>query len=368
MGESPPVLWIVHLLGGVRAAWGDDGQSSPVKVEPDLMSGKSLEFTGSSLGQVIQHCNTLGLQSCGAGLYTNELELKGIVPAQWRTIHYLPNSAWLCYEAQETWSEIAYAARKNQIGRLWDCSARIAYQFTTCISRLQDISNGYASQLQSLVTKKAFPHGSCIENLWTQAVFRSIQAFLAEACILRDYLAEFTAEYVYRAVVRTRITTLAKLVPHLRSGDFSGKLATELRLATDPNGWLAMIGDYRNLVVHSAPLAMAKKHLWVLCQAHYLPTGEGLPSVRFPLPADPAGIMALRRESDYADFSALADRFSGPADVDSSMKDAFHYLHEVLGKLGELATALAHYSPVAPEMPVLTDEDIVGPIEWEISS
>lgn len=366
MAESPQVVWILHLLGGVRAFWGDNGQPSPVQVEPHLMSGKGLEFTASSLGQAIQRCNALGLQSFGAGVYTNGLELKGIVPAQWRTIHYLPNSAWFCYEAQENWSQIAYAARKNQIGRLWDCSARIAYQLTTCISRLQDISDGYATQLRSLVAKK-FPYGSRIENLWTHSVFRSIQAFLAEACILRDYLAEFTAEYVYRAVMRTRITTLAKLVPHLRSGDFSGKLATDLRKATDPNGWLAMIGDYRNLVVHSAPLAMAQKDLWVWCQAHRLPRGERLPYVQFPLPADPAGIMALRRESDYANFSTLADIFSGPAEVDSSMKDAFRYLHEVLGKLGELAAALVHHSPVPPEMPVLTDEDMVGPIEWELS-
>lgn len=364
MLQPQNILWILHLLGGARAVWGDQGKPMPAEVEPRLLSGGTLKFTGTSLPHVMHCCGSLGFQLIGAALFTHEQELKGRLPARWRPIHYMPNSTWLCYDEQQKWSEIAHAAQKNQIGRLWDCSARISYQIGTCIARLQEISDGYAVQLLSLGERKPFPDQSRVVNLWTQSIFRSIQAFFAEACILRDYLAEFTAEYVYRLPREPRITTMAKLLPHLRQINSSDQLTVELKMATETAGWLALLGDYRNLVVHSAPLAMAKKHLWVWCQTHELPDGNKLPSIRIPLPHDPAGIMALRRKTGYDKFSAIADQFLGSTAVDSSMIDALRYSHEVLGKLAELSSALTPYSPAAPEIPVLTDDDIIGTTEW----
>jgi hypothetical protein len=278
----------------------------------------------------------------------------------------MPNSAWLCAEEKDKWSEIAHAAQKRDMGRLWDCSARISYQIETCTARLQDISDRYASQLRSLVEGRRFPNQSRVANLWTQSIFRALQAFLAEACVLRDYLAEFAAANVYAGVTPPGITTLVKLLPFLRKSGLSDVVTDGLKTAAGSDGWLTLLGHYRNLVIHSAPLAMAKKHLWVWCQTHDLPRGEKLPIIRVPLPDDPAGIMALRRKTDYEKFSAIADQFAGEEAVDAGMVDALRYSHEVLGRLGELAALLSHHSPVPPEMPVLTDEDLAGPIEWDV--
>jgi hypothetical protein len=192
-----------------------------------------------------------------------------------------------------------------------------------------------------------------------------LQAFFAEACILRDYLAEFAAAHVYAGLTQPGITTLAKLLPYLRKSALSDVVTEALKTATADDGWLTLLGQYRNLVIHSAPLAMAKQRLWVWCQTHDLPRGEKLPVIRVPLPNDPAAIMARRRKTEYEKFSAIADQFAGEADVEAGMIDALRYSHEVLGKLGELAALLAQHSPVEPEIPVLTDEDLAGPIEWE---
>jgi hypothetical protein len=193
-----------------------------------------------------------------------------------------------------------------------------------------------------------------------------LQAFFAEACVLRDYLAEFAAAHVYTDVTRPGIATLAKLLPYLRKSELSDAVTNGFKTATADDGWLTLLGHYRNLVIHSAPLAMAKKHLWVWCQTHVLPRGQKLPVIRVPLPNDPAGIMGLRSKTDYGKFSAIADQFAGAEAVDVGMVDALRYSHEVLGRLGELAALLSQCSPVPPEMPVLTDEDLAGPIEWDV--
>lgn len=365
MSQPQNVVWIFHLLGGVRAAWADQSKPGPVQIEPRVLSGHTLEFESASFAQVIEGCTKLGFQVIGAARYANERELSGVHAARWRPLHYIPNSAWFCAEEADKWSEIAHAARKREMGRLWDCSARISYQIGTCIARLQDISDRYATQLRSLVERRRFPNQHRVANLWTQSIFRSLQAFLAEACILRDYLAEFAAAYVY-AESQPRITTLAKLLPHLRKSELADAITNDFKTATADGGWLRLLGQYRNLVVHSAPLAMAKKRLWVWCQTHDLPRKQKLPVIRVPLPSDPAAIIALRRNIDYDRFSSIADQFAGEAPVHGEMMDALRYSHEVLGKLGELAALLAQHSPVPPEMPVLTDDDLAGPIEWDV--
>ncbi len=73
---------------------------------------------------------------------------------------------------------------------------------------------------------------------------------------------------------------------------------------------------------------------------------------------------ARGRGNLYEDYSKIVQRFVGAADRESVSKDALEYLHEVLGKMAGVSAMLASSAPVAPEMAVLTDDDIIGPIEW----
>lgn len=303
----------------------------------------------------------------GLTSFTNKLELDGVVPAEWRAVHYQPHNAWLCHDAETAWSQIAYAAGKAKSGRLWDCAARIDYQIESCVRRLQQLSDGYVRQLSTLLARRQFPDGSRINDLWTQSVFLSIQSFLTDASVLRDYLAEFTAAFVFRVAGSPRITTHAGLLKHIKGGTSEPVMTAKLKQISGPGGWLSELGSYRDLIVHSAPLALAQRQLWVWCKSLRMPDGTRLPLVRFPLPPEPAAIMAARSKADYHDFKILSEQFAGPADVNPAMKDALRYAHTVMGELAVLALELASYSPVPPQMPVLTDDDLAGPIEWTTS-
>jgi hypothetical protein len=357
-------IWVLHLFGGARAIWGTDGEAHQVEVQPCVLSGRTLEFPATSIGDVIRKCHRLGIYVFGAAAISHKLEFDGIVPAEWRMVHYRPHKAWICHDAETCWSQIAFQAAKAKSGRLWDCAARISYQIEACVIRVQQLSEGYVTQLNSVLGRNGFNEGARMNDLWTQAIFLRIQSFFTDACILRDYLSEFAAVFIYKLDKGRRVSTLAGLLRNLRRIGCSDVLTQKLQRISQEGEWLAEIGAYRDLITHSAPLALARRQLWFWCKIIKMPCGEELPTVRFPLPENPADIMRARNKSDYANFEVLVAQFAGPAEISPSMKDALRYIHRVLGELASLALDLSQYSPVAPQMPVFTDKDLKGPVTW----
>jgi hypothetical protein len=229
------------------------------------------------------------------------------------------------------------------------------------VLRVREISEGYGTQLNSVLGRNGFQDGSRMNDLWTQAIFLRIQSFFTDACILRDYLSEFAAVFIYKLDNVRRVTSLLKTLKRIGCND---DLTQRLQRISQEGDWLAELGAYRDLITHSAPLALARRQLWFRCKLVELPCGEQLPTVRFPLPKNPAEIVRARNKSDYAKFEMLATQFAGPAEVDSSMKDSLRYIHRVTGELARLALDLSRHSPVAPQMPVLTHDDLKRPIPW----
>jgi len=355
-------MLVFHLLGGLRAL---HAECLPLRIEPGSEQGGSLDVQSQSPLPVIPKLRELGLSVIGVRSLSNRWELDGIIPGEWRTFHTGSTRRWLSFEGRQKWFEIAHAATKQRLGKLWDMAARISYQIEACTCRFEETSDRYAGQLRSLVTRGSFKSGRRFEDLLTQRVFLSIQSFLVDACVLRDFLAEFAAAYVYNEEA-VRITTLSTLIKRVLK-DQSRQDATSIKLrnATAEDGWLTLLGHYRDLVVHSAPLALAKKRLWVRCEVRRLPDGRTLPCVRFPLPIDPRQILRTRSGGDlYEGFSRLVEEFLGPTENDAASKDALEYVHEVFGNLGMLALELMSFSPVPPEIPILTDDDLAGPINW----
>jgi hypothetical protein len=358
------LLWVLHLTGGARATWGQNEKLCPVELSPSLLSGERFDFAASSLGEVLEKCNAMDLQVFGLSPFQHQIEFDGIVPPEWRTVHYAPRPAWLGNAAAVTWSQIAYAAWKGRAGHLWDCAARVSYQIETITVRLRQISDGYGNQLQTLIARRAFSDSHRLDDLWTKPVFLAVQSFLTDACVLRDYLAEFAAAFFYKVVPAKRITKMAELRGFMRREKPKDALTEKLWNACEAGGWLFELGKYRNLVVHAAPLALAQRRLWVWCQAHSLPDGSLLPTVRFPLPPNPAGIVKARDNPDYEDFEKMTKEFAGIAEVSPSLLDALQYAHGVVGDAAELAAELATFSPIQPQMPTLRRTDLGGPLRW----
>jgi hypothetical protein len=220
---------------------------------------------------------------------------------------------------------------------------------------LRQIS-GYGQQIQSLVENGDFEHGRRSADLFTWEGYLSIQSYLVDACVLRDYFAEFVALVLEqrRELVGVRITAMAALCKnYLRKPGAVGPFVEQLKAATAYGGWLHNLGQYRDLVVHAAPLASADRHLYALCQALDLSNGETLPSVKLPIPGDPGAISGKRSNGHFfSDPDMSFARFSYALDDPEGAIDGLQYAHLSFGRLVQLSSNLLVQSPVPPTMPV----------------
>src|SRR4051812_13834135 len=118
-------MMIIHLLGGVRAVHG----SAPSLVfDPAPQSNPSLAVSVQSLQDVFRYLTRSGLTIVGCKTFSHQLEVSGLIPAEWRTFHLHLSPRWLSFEARQKWAQISHAAHKQKIGKLWDLSGRVSYQ------------------------------------------------------------------------------------------------------------------------------------------------------------------------------------------------------------------------------------------------
>jgi hypothetical protein len=174
----------------------------------------------------------------------------------------------------------------------------------------------------------------------------------------------------YRALLLTqsgentfssKITRMGSLKKHLlNKGDLSAPIDQAMNQASDPSRWLHLLGSYRDLVVHYASLAGAGHSLYALCESVPFQDQITLPSIKLPIPSDPDKIVARRVSGAHVeDPEQNYARFLNALKVPSLALDGLRYAHSALGHLATLAQALAAISPVKPEMPVLTEKDIL---------
>jgi hypothetical protein len=73
----------------------------------------------------------------------------------------------------------------------------------------------------------------------------SIQSFLIDACILRDYIAEFAAHFIYVSQTGepiAKVTTMASLKKNILDKTATDPLSISLSEAVDAGGWLNELG------------------------------------------------------------------------------------------------------------------------------
>lgn len=333
-------------------------------VHPATLDGKQPKLHLRNYGSIYRTLETFGLHIVGADFYSHAFEIRGIVLPNWRPHHRKAQAVWTCTETAQTWRNIAYAAFQKRNGKLWDVSSRIAYHLRACNWRLREISESYNNQLNARINAENFEPGQLFEDGYTPLVYLALQTFLIDACILRDYLAEFAASVFSRrfGLNTQKVTTMAGLKKHvLDKITDSDALLENLRRNTDEGGWIQMLGSYRDLVVHSAPLAQAESKLYAVCEAVEISGGKSLPVITCPLPDRPNEIRASRaREEHLEDFETQFYSFVQASKGEIPKRDGMQYAHQVLGFLSELASEFAKISPVRPQAIVLNDTDIVG--------
>jgi hypothetical protein len=320
-----------------------------------------------SYGAVYAALQSLGFRVVGADFYSHVLELDGRTPPGWRSYCRTPKTSWPTEETAQEWRNIANAGFKRKDGLLWDTASRIGHQLRVCDRRLRDVSEAYYNQLQAKVRVGDFKVGARFEDGFTWLVYLALQSFLVDACILRDYLAEFAAEYIYKRVLGVKdlkVTGMAglkkKVLDKLSDPD---AFASTIKTAVGDGGWLNILGNYRDLIIHSAPLAQARAKLFARCEELKVPEGVLMPMLRCPIPDSPGAILSARSTRDhFADFEEQFDAFAKAGAGGTPTIDGMDYASEVLGRLSILAKEIGERSPVAGEMIVFDKSNIIGDV------
>ena len=239
--------------------------SEHVEISPRSLSGAVANFSASSYGGTFAELQSLGLFIIGVDFYTSKSEVAGRFPPEWRAYFPAGVSSWIPEDEAQRWSQTGLAAFERKDGRVWDISIRVSHQMRVCAWRLRQISEAYSQQLQALTLDGAFEPGQRFEDGFTWLGYLAIQAFLVDACVLRDYLMELCSSTIYQQPSH-RITSMGGLLKSkiLNAAGLDDLLASTLRTAANAGGWLHQLGQYRDLTVHSAPLASARERLFAV--------------------------------------------------------------------------------------------------------
>ena len=357
---------VVHLTGGCRAR----NDFDPLLVfEPALASGETLQMNLRAFNSLYAQLNTANLSSIGFDFVTDSTQASGLIPADWRPYHPWSSSIWPCQDEIDRWSQIGYAGSKAKDSKLWDIARRVSHQLRVCAWRLRQISESYREQLHSRTATGEFKAGARFEDGYTWLCYLSIQVFLVDACVLRDYIAEFYSMYACPEpdlISGLHITSMSALKKQaLDKLSSTNQITDELKSATKMGGWLHLLGAYRNLVVHCVPLARSDSSLAALSTELVICGIGSLPAVLLPLPENPSAISKSRASGEHLasldeelSFFVKANRGSIPS------TDGLVYAHECLGNLTKLVWSLQEHAPLKPEIPHFIEDDVGGEIKF----
>ena len=355
---------VVHSAGGIRLI---NEYESIVKIYPHAISGKSASFNTPTYHSLLHKIEEIALPIIGVNFYTYSEQFEGKDLPEWRAYYKGSKTVWCNEDSIQIWSNIGTSAHGSKNGKLWDLGSRISQQLRICSWRLKELSESYHSQLISVADKADFSKEQRFMNGFTWLCYMSIQSFLVDVCILRDYLSEYIASFLFQAELddaSPNITAISGLIKHvLKKKKSNDSLFSELNQITSDNGWLKKLGSYRDLVVHSAPLAQAEKKLFAIRKTIKIPGGE-LPSICCPMPKNPREISASRANgSMFADFEEQFSKYVGIEDEENEHIDGLEYCHQILGQISELAYKLALKSPLEPQIKMFDYTNIIGEVK-----
>lgn len=341
---------IVHLVGGLRAInkTGSEviittGSNGPVAPLFSINRYHALRWALISLGYKI----------VGIDYYETSEQAHGYYPPTWYPFHADQADKDSSRNAEKKWSGLANAAFKAENIELIDICSRINFEVRACNLRLRQLSEAYNVELWSICEQHQFSPGK-IKTLNSFSIYLETHDLLRELCTLRDYLAEFVANFVLKSSLKTenRIRLMNALRKELvKATTIDNAIASELCKITNESegGWLAKLSAYRDLVVHHVPLGQATGKGFVI--KRFLPDNklENLPSIYFPIPSDPFLIRQLRSKGSL--FKTVPEWIEASKQGDSSAPDALEYSLHSVGNMMSLACRIAKEAPVSPEIP-----------------
>jgi hypothetical protein len=349
---------VVYLLGGPVATI--EPKSDVITLWPPTLDGKITTFKIDTFGKLYYALKKYNMTIVGVEFITHHSEYVGESPRQFRG-YIEQNSIWSNWDATQKWSELSLSSFYNKNGLSYDLSNRISFQLKTVNNRLKSLSLSYQNQLNALVLKGTFKEGQRFQDGYTDLVYQEFHSFLFDAGILRDNLCEYVYNFSKngcRKEIGKEITTAGGLFKLLKRIEKPSKLEAYLKSEMSQEGWLYELGQYRDLVMHSAPINIANSRLYAIQEAIELPNDKKTISIRFPLPSNPAKLYSERCKRD--DFDKYINQFKELSDIslkDRGAYDCLEYAHKVFGLISNLSLEVAKESPLKPMQQKFTDGD-----------
>lgn len=361
--DWPNVIRIVHLNNGLRAI---NHKDPYIEVYP-YNNGNTLNIDLSNFKDLQLTLKKHNLRIYGIDFYTNQKQINGLQPKEWRVFNF-NDTEFPAQKNNRIWRQIANASIQHDCFELMDLANRIAYQVDACSYELLKISENYNKALETKYDSSEYINETVFSNLYTFPIHQSINNFFSNCSTLRDYLAEFIANFILKNQLYRpndkRIKLMKTVVTRIK--DINHPIANiikDISKKEEDMGWLYKMTCYRDLVVHYAPIALAEGNIDFL---HTKPTeltynGKiyNLPGISFPLPNNPELLIKKRSKNElYKSVHEWAadNKISSFINKDGK-KDALQYCYETFCNIAQLALTLTEYSPYKPEQITLNIDD-----------
>ncbi|HDG9787257.1 TPA: hypothetical protein PJH99_002838 [Raoultella ornithinolytica] len=358
----------VFLSGGPIATI--EPLSDEVIIWPKTQDGKITQIKIDQYGKLFYAVNKINLNIIGVEFTSNESEYIGESPREFRG-YVNQKNIWSNWDAIQTWGGIALSSFHNKNGISYDLSNKIRFQLNTINNRLKNLAISYQHQLNALVLKESFKNGQRFQDGYTDLVYQEFHSFLFDAGILRDNLCEYVYNFSNGGISKKQgkeITTAGGLLRFLNSKKDHSEIESYLKKEMSIDGWLFELGNYRDLVMHSAPINIASHKLYAIHEPIAMPEGKELPAVRFPLPANPEKLYSERCKKN--DFNKYIENFKEISRIslqDRGKYDCLEYAHKVFSLLTNLSLEVANQSPFKPMRHrfIRTEQGLVSIPEYE---
>lgn len=364
--DWPLVRREIHLLGGAYAINSPE-KKNQIFVFPNTFDNKFPIIPLSSFGQLYISLNRYGTKVIGSEFLYHKIHFDGSDLPEFRFYHDYKTYQWAHNYAKQAWGEISISSYRMKNGHLFDLSKRIQYMINSLNNSFFDLSISYRNQLNARVVRNDLKIGQKFEDAFSHLIYDKFQIFLFNACILRDYIAEFVFHYVIPKEIRTEkhMTTTSRIYnKYYKDRDVHTDFDKYFKKICSPTGWLHQLGAYRDLVMHACPLSMPNKRAWIRLDAINLLDDKQLPRIIAPIPKSPDSIKFERNKFEFfTDFEKLINQFFDRSNDESESIDLLEYSVNIMENFSALLCKTIALSPIKGQMMVFGPHNIKGDIK-----
>lgn len=349
--ELPPRA--IHLVGGLLAQDTRNGHVSLC-----FRNGTGLlGFAAAEYAQVYQQLLSLGFKIVGVE-FINEPRLEGRYVPDWQS--WNPSGGFTAMEEERAWGSIRTAAISDQNGLVKSVASRFKTYIQLLQLRLFDYSRCYEDTLNAWRL-----NGSRTDLLYSDGFLTRIDAathaFMADAASFRDLLVEA----IWLLVLKNE-PGVAQISAFLKATKGSqNALAQSIQNFSRPNNWLGKFSQIRNNITHVAPVGRGQTFHNYEVRERKISDKHLVPSVHYPLLTGDGDLYEGSLDPlNYNDEENIKSALKTYRDYCSSSLDGLTYVQATLHELLAISSAIRSAAELRSEMLHITDDDIIGPVEF----